>query len=784
MLDSARATAVVFVCSIAPIVSAQSYPTERISLDGFDIDGNMESRELEPSADGRFVAFVTKATNFSENAPEFRFDVFVRDRFERTLDLVSVGSGGQTSDGDSRFPSISADGRFVAFESTSSTFHPLDLNAQRDVYLRDREDGTTTLISRSLGGGAGDGSSGFPSVSDDGRWIAFVSDATDLVPNDTNAEQDVFLYDALFGSVRRVSVTETGAESEGGVVGQPAMSPDGKTIAFSSRASDIVAGDPAAYVDIFVYDRCSGSVELVSRTPEGAFPGADSFSPTISADGRRIAFSSQAEDLLPEDENGFEDIFVYDRDLEETILASVSTMGEPGAGDSFSPSIDARGRKLIFASTAYNLAPADPDHATFDMYARDLLTEKTTRQSLTWRDEESLDPVVAWRLADEGNWAGFSSVDGALAPDDDNGLRDSYLRWIGDPCIEREPNDRFIDRTWINLDNNDCPAISGKLDERRVPGPQPDTYLVAYDKQDNIIAADDNSSTLGNGKASALWLMPVDHGDGSRSVRLGVTGRPDGVDGRPNGLFFNAEHGQIGGFRLEVRYTDAEGLPVLDECEEVVVQTADADGSGAPLEFVTGAEMFRLNFFPPPAAVMAHIEIDNTVGTIGICNDVDFFTFAGLPPACDVAVTMIGCLGENGEPHPVRLGWFDKNAAVVGTAQSNAQAGPLTLSAISDANGRVNIAITGLPDTDFDGEGDGVDPRSIDTPGFDGPFGHGVCCCYTLLIEPFDHLPEDECVDIAEDDMAMLLHGDLNRDGGVDVLDLSMLLGAWGAVFP
>ncbi len=763
---------------IAAASVGQGYPTERVSLDGFDIDGDMESRELEPTADGRFVAFVSRATNFSDNDPDARLDVFVRDRFERTLELISVGTSGQMSDGDSRFPSISADARYVAFESTSSTFSLVDLNAQRDIYLHDRETGATTLISRGMSGNAGNGSSGFPSISNDGRWIAFVSDSDDLVPGDSNGEQDVFLYDGLFETIRRVSVNESGGESSGGTVGQPAMSADGQTIAFASRASDIVAGDSETFVDIYVYDRCTGSVELASRTSAGGFSNGDSFSPSISADGQRIVYSSLASDLVESDANGFEDIFLYDRSTGDTSLVSVSTAGEQGGGDSFSPSIDARGRRVIFASTASNLAPGDPDGAVIDLYARDLQREKTTRQSLTWLDRESGFPIRAWRLADEGNWAGFSSEGGALAPDDDNGLRDSYVRWIGDPCIEREPNDRFIDRTWINLDANDCPAISGKLEERRFPGQQPDTYLFAFDKDDNIIGEDNDSSTLGNGKASALWLDVVEHGDGTGSVRLAVTGRPDGVDGIPNGLFFNAEHGQLGAFDLTVSYFDEDGVPVLDECEEVIVDRGAGSDDGF-LEFFTGAELFRLNFIAPEGAATAHVEIDNTVGTIPNCNDVDHFTFAGLPPACDVAVTVLSCINDEGDPEAVRLGWFDKTGELI-TAQPSPGNGLLTLSTIADANGRVNVAITGFSDTDFDGVRDVFPPRNIDPDDLEAD-GHGACCCYALLVEPIGHVIEEPEGMTPED---LMRQGDLNVDGGVDVIDLAIMLNSWGVVVP
>jgi len=765
----------------APRASAQSYPTERVSLDGFDIDGDMMSRELEPSADGRFIAFTTLATNFSDDEPKPRYDVFVRDRFERTLDLVSVGTAGEISDGDSRFPSISADGRFVAFDSTASTFDPDDLNAQRDIYLRDRETGETTLISRSLTGNAGNGSSAFASVSDDGRWIAFVSDAADLIEGDTNGEQDVFLYDGLFGSIRRVSVTASGGESGGGVVGQPAMTTDGMVVAFASRAADLVEGDPADFVDIFVYDRCTGAVELVSKGLSGGFPSGSSFSPSISADGRYVAFSSQAEDLVEDDANGFEDVFVYDRQTGETVIASVSSAEEPAVGNSFSPSISADGERLIFQSDAPNLTADDADGPTTDLFSRDLVLGRTFLQSLTWLDQETAEPVRAWRLADDGTWAGFASEDGALAPDDDNGVRDSYVRWVGDPCVEREPNDRFIDRTWFNLDAKPCSSISGKLEERTRETPNPDTYLLAFDKQDNVIAQDDNSSELGDGKASALWIEPVDHGDGSRSVRVAVTGRPDGVDGRPNGLLFNSPHGQLGGFRVFVSYVDEDGAPVLDECEDPVVDTAGGPGdvNGARM-FLTGAELFRFNFFPPEGAAMAHVQIDNTVGEIPTCNDVDFMTFSGLPALCDVAITVVGCINYENRPEPVRLGWFDKDGDLLTDVASVFPPQPLTLSAVADVNGRVNIAVTGFFDDNFDGTRDFSLSRNVEQAFGEDP-GHGACCCYTIIYDVIGHEPETPS---EPGDELLMRNGDLNTDGVVNIADLSVLLSSWGATFP
>ena len=372
------------------------------------------------------------------------------------------------------------------------------------------------------------------------------------------------------------------------------------------------------------------------------------------------------------------------------------------------------------------------------------------------------------------------SLDG-FDVDGDNGLRDSYVRGVGAPCIEREPNDRFIDRTWFNLDAEPCSTISGKLEERTRPTPNPDTYLIAFDKNDHVIAFDDNSSELGDGKASALWLEPVDHGDGSRSVRVAVTGRPDGVDGQPDGLFFNSPHNQRGGFRLFVTYEDADGNPVLGDREEPVVDTAggpgDADSSRV---FVTGAELFRFNFFPPESAAVAHVQIDNTVGEVPVCEDVDFLALSGLPALCDVAVTVLGCINDDHFPERVRLGWFDKTGDLIADEASAFPPQPLTLSALADANGRVNIALTGFTDTDFDGLRDIVFRETgPDAPG--GEPGHGACCCYSILIEVVEHEPGGP----AElPDEFLMRNGDLNTDGVVNIADLAVLLGSWGAALP
>src|SRR5581483_4479049 len=270
--------------------------------------------------------------------------------------------GAEATGGDSFSPAVSADGRYVAFASDATNLVPGDTNNATDVFVHDRQAGTTTRVSVAAGGGqAGDASFG-PSLSGDGGIVAFVSRSADLVAGDTAGGEDVFVRDLRAGKTTRVS--------RGGSASAPVVSADGRVVAFASAASAMVPGDTNGASDVFAFDRETGATERVSVGPAGAQGDRASVAPALSADGRFVAFASDATDLVPGDTNQRSDVFVRDRRLGTTIRVSVGSGGQADR-PSATPQVSADGRFVAFQSAADDLVPGDTNSAP-DIFVHDL----------------------------------------------------------------------------------------------------------------------------------------------------------------------------------------------------------------------------------------------------------------------------------------------------------------------------------------------------------------------------------------------------------------------------
>jgi Tol biopolymer transport system component len=221
---------------------------------------------------------------------------------------VSLGPGGVQANGESSRPALSADGRFVAFDSEADNLVSGDTNGTTDIFVRDRKTGTTTRVSLGPHGAQANGGSGDSSLSADGRYVAFDSGASNLVPGDTNEVHDVFVRDRKTGKTARVSVGPRGAQANN-VSFDPSISADGRFVVFYSNASNLVPGDTNDTWDVFVHDRKTGRTTRASLFGQSTI----TFRPAISADGRYVAFSSEAGNLVPGDTNGVRDVFVYTR---------------------------------------------------------------------------------------------------------------------------------------------------------------------------------------------------------------------------------------------------------------------------------------------------------------------------------------------------------------------------------------------------------------------------------------------------------------------------------------
>jgi hypothetical protein len=345
--------------------------TERVSVATGGAEGNYVSGYPSISADGRFVAFQSGASNLVAGDTNGLGDVFVRDLISATTERVSVGSAGAQGDNDSFVSTLSADGRFVAFYGSASNFVAGDTNSCRDSFVRDRNSAATERVSVDSLGAQGNASSTYASLSADGRFVAFVSVASNLVPGDTNGCDDIFVRDRTGGTIERVSVLTGGAQVDNSS-SYPSISADGRFVAFYSSATNLVPGDTNGCDDVFVHDRQSATTERVSVDSSGAQadgPSGD-FGLAISGDGRYVAFSSGATVLVPGDTNGATDIFVHDRTSGTTERVSVDSGGAQANAFSRNPSISADGRCVGFASLASNLVAGDTN-GDFDVFVRE-----------------------------------------------------------------------------------------------------------------------------------------------------------------------------------------------------------------------------------------------------------------------------------------------------------------------------------------------------------------------------------------------------------------------------
>lgn len=373
----------VLVFSAACTSSYKPTPgTVRVSVAADGSQADNRSKQPSMSVDGRYIAFVSDATNLVEGDDNEVSDIFVRDMAMGTVTRVSVSSAGVEGNGASYWPFISADGRYVTFTSEADNLVDADTNGFGDVFLHDMKTSTTELISVATDGQSANELSFWPSVSEDGRYVAFMSNASDLISVDINNTWDIFLRDRKAGTTSLASFaydhTQTNSQSE-----YPMISANGRYIAFASDATNIVSDDTNGYRDVFEYDRVTGKTMRVSLSSDGTQTdnGTQMFALSISANGKYVAFASLATTLVPDDTNAAWDIFVHDSDTGETTRVSVSNGGVQADQGSYGVSISSDGRYVAFGSNATNLVSGDTNEV-MDVFVRDR-QEGTTRRLST-----------------------------------------------------------------------------------------------------------------------------------------------------------------------------------------------------------------------------------------------------------------------------------------------------------------------------------------------------------------------------------------------------------------
>ncbi|MGH9008360.1 MAG: TolB family protein [Acidimicrobiia bacterium] len=393
-----------------------------VASDGASANGDSFDPAL--SADGSTVAFTSVATNLTTSGSAGVVNVFVRDATGRTVQ-ASDAPDGLAGDGDSARPVLSGDGGVVAFDSFAANLVSDDTNGVSDVFVRDLTSGRVGRMSVDSAGRQSNGDSFSPSISADGRFVAFASDATALVTGDHNRAGDVFVHDRRTGETSRSSVTSGGTQANGDSF-SPSISADGRFVAFISEATNLVRGDTNSAADVFVHDRKTRRTTRESLAFDGRQINGGAYSPSISRDGRVVAFATVAGNAAPADDNGASDVFVRDRQTGRTRLVSADRNDRLSDRGSFAPSLSADGRFVAFVTDGA-LVPDDRNE-TEDVFLFDLTVGALRRVSVASDGSEAHQPSTGPSISGDALAIAFESLDDNLVVADSNSAQDVFWR--------------------------------------------------------------------------------------------------------------------------------------------------------------------------------------------------------------------------------------------------------------------------------------------------------------------------------------------------------------------
>lgn len=373
------------------IVTPEDYII-RISVNSSGEEGNGLSYKASSSSDGRYVVFESEATNLVAGDTNDVNDIFIRDTKENTTQRVSVDTNGVQGDGASLSAMISDDGLFVVFQSSASNLVENDTNGFDDIFVRDLVNQTTFRVSivDGVSGVEGNGDSSEPSISGDGGVVAFNSDASNFV-SDTNNKADIFVRDLVNNTLVRVSIGSgsDGEEGDNGVI-YPIVSLDGNTVAFSSLATNLVENDTNGKHDIFFRNLTTLSTERVSITSDGVQGNRHSLRASLSANANVVSFDSKSIDFVEGSSNGVGDVFVLTVNTGSIIRVSVDSMGNEADDLSFFSDISDDGNIVTFTSNATNLVSNDTNNL-WDVFVHTISSGKTVRVSVNENGEEGDD---------------------------------------------------------------------------------------------------------------------------------------------------------------------------------------------------------------------------------------------------------------------------------------------------------------------------------------------------------------------------------------------------------
>ncbi len=418
---------IMFALSVIAFTLPATHAQEKTTTLHKTEPANLPSANAATSKDGRYIAFHSAASNLVSNDTNNKQDIFVYDREAKLMERVSVSSDGAQANNYSLRPSISGDGRYIAFMSYASNLVGNDHNHQLDVYVHDRHEKTTQLVSVSKDGAAGNTKSMNPVISADGHHVAFESFANNLIEEDINENPDIFVRNIIENKTEVVSLSSRGQQANHGS-SNPAISANGRYVLFQSPARNLVPVDNKRsdedewnFSDVFLRDRELGITEIISVNIEGKPGNHPSSKPRVSQNGRFVAFASMATDLVenyPDGRlelsgKGFTarriDIYARDREMNITKLVSESLKGGPGNHQSQAPKISADGQFVTFQSAASNLTKTIMPGTTINIFQRDIVNNETTLVSAFNGPQESNVMSAHSAVTQDGNFVVFDT---------------------------------------------------------------------------------------------------------------------------------------------------------------------------------------------------------------------------------------------------------------------------------------------------------------------------------------------------------------------------------------
>ena len=410
---------------VYPPPAAGGGTTSRVSVSSAGVQGDAISANPSISADGRYVVFYSSSSNLVSPATSGN-QVFLRDLQTGQTTLVSVNRTGASGNGSSSVCAISGDGRYVAFYSSATDLVSPDTSGN-NIFRRDLQTGQTVLVSVNKDGGPADGDSYIPGISYDGRYVSFASYARNLVSGTTNSYKQIFVRDMQAGVTSLVSISNTGVPAANDS-NYPAISADGHFVTFMSSANNLVSADNG-YDDLFIRDVQTGVTSLISVRTNPNLPNRSSGSfywSSVSGDGRYVVYDSTARDLVAAATTS-QQIYLYDRQTGVTALVTVNAGATVGNGSSQAPVISPDGRYIIYNSSAVNLVEGDTNNWQ-DIFLYDHQTARTTLVSLSSGAQlGNNNAQVRSALSADGRFVAFASNASNLVTGDTNTVSDVFV---------------------------------------------------------------------------------------------------------------------------------------------------------------------------------------------------------------------------------------------------------------------------------------------------------------------------------------------------------------------